>query len=1020
MHSQHQPLPVGPGFRATVHAQNMYPIRTTSSGNSNMPSTPSPTQPPTRNLPVPGQADNDDGNKSPRIVERANDESKPAMPEKSKERSQEPRRRTEESEKYEETNVEKTVRKHLDMVSTITTVGVAGSAMLGQGAIAAGRAIESKTRELVSDNPILTNLIEVADKLVDIGKVVPFIAPAFMLLKIIIDVEQKARDNDTKCNDMLERISFMVNNITVLERIKVTDPLKVVIEKVNETLKQAASLIQAYRKQGAIARRLNMSNSQNFIILAHKISECSQDLMLSLQIQQTGDISVLSRSVPVDPQDKEAENFVASHGGQSAINNNPQLVEEFAKKMHLTMSDQVMEQMQSSMEDLLEENQFRIEAMLKEGSTSAVAETIKALASEVRELEAEQRLTCLQCDKEYRESANGPEACSFHKSSERNGSYSCCGKKAPCTFSNHRSVHHCDYPYTSFYDYAFGILGYSDTVDDWTTVEEKDMLTSNVQRARIGRLVRWRSYHEKITKPMMFIHIGRINYDSPYYFEVFDAEDIKKANAKARETDRTLIFRTSKDDSQYAMAEWMLDDSGVINGLKLSTKVATSDTATVKVAPIDIATVSLSGDIKTLSKSAFRTYKPAEPYNFPETRHVGYIQRTTPLREVREFKAKTKLPVVIIPQGKMEANSQGRFIRNNADKFQNTLRIFNKAPPTSQTYVTLASCKAEYRFVGEKEYKAVETLDLGDVKFPAAIGPTQSLDIPVEAIVPRNEVQAALRQNCWHWAMVALHHPVRIRLTFEDIEGEECVLVQEYIHKPNRMAVKNPNDLLFLHIDDDVDGDRSSVRVTKESEEPDNVIDVNGTKYSVEDLNTIVYKAEKSGESEVQLNIGRESDSNKWAAWALIDFSCRRVYGFKLLLIEGTGRDKKTTAAMGYAACPIYGEEDQEGRPIQYAEEKVTFPELEPAEPVEVVVDDDVDDEKAVVEPAIALAAEVSSSVTAALTEVSRATSSLDSAVFLSSMASLDKRLESLDTNVARMATALEKLVEILRRGIPE
>jgi len=112
----------------------------------------------------------------------------------------------------------------------------------------------------------------------------------------------------------------MVSNITVLEKVKAVDPLVAVIESMNETLKQAASLIQAYRKQGAIARRLNMSNSQNFTAMAARITACSQDLMLSLQIQQTGDISILTRAVPTDPQDEEAKRFVQEHGGQNVIN----------------------------------------------------------------------------------------------------------------------------------------------------------------------------------------------------------------------------------------------------------------------------------------------------------------------------------------------------------------------------------------------------------------------------------------------------------------------------------------------------------------------------------------------------------------------------------------------------------------------------------------------------------------------------------------------------------------------------
>ncbi|KAI7819137.1 hypothetical protein BC939DRAFT_400693 [Gamsiella multidivaricata] len=906
----------------------------------------------------------------------------------------------------------------------IAVTAVTGTTLLNQGVAVAKNVLNSqKTQDVIANiekNPVLNHLIQLADKLVDIGKAVPFIAPAFVILKIIIDVEQSARDADAKCEDLLERINFMVSNITVLEKVRVIDPLRAVIEKMNDTLKQAASLIQAYRKQGAIARRLKMSNNQSFVQMATKISACSQDLMLSLQIQQTGDISVLSRSVPMDSQDEEAREFVSAHGGQAAINNSPELIEEFAKRMQLKMSDQVMDQMQTSMEDILEENQSRIEALLKENSSNTIAETIKALAADVREQESEQRLTCVQCDKEYRVSANGSEACSFHKSSQVCNTYSCCGKKAPCTFSNHRSVHHCEYPYTNFYDYAHAIIGFTDTTTEWATVKEKDMLSNETQMATVSKLIRWRTRHENITKPMMLIYTGRINFDTPYYLQAFDAEDLKAAEAAVRATGKTLIFKASEDKSQYSMVEWTLNDDGVIHGVKLSAKVATSDTATVKVVPIDITTVSLMGEVQTLSKATFKLYKPAEPYKLPESRHVGHILRPTPLREVREFKAESRLPLVVIPQGRMLANSRGNYVRNNADKFQGTLRIFNKAPPSSQTYVTLASCKAEYRFVGEKEYKDVESLTLDDVKFPVAIAPTQSADIPFEAIVRRNAEQAALMQNCWDWAMVALHHPVRIRITFKDIDGEECVFVQEYIHRPRKnMTTKNEKDLLFLHIDDILDGTRSVARVTKEEEDSDYVVSINDSRLGVEDLNKIVYKAELSGETEVNLGIGRETDSHKWDVWALIDLSCRRVYGFKVLVMEGSGRSKKTTASLGYAPCPIYGGTDLEEKSIQYAVEKADFPELELQEPLDVIEDDDFDDKKVVVngqaaESVVAIATAASSSVTAALSEVSKATSSLDTTVFSSSMASLEKRLESLDTNVARMATALEKLVEIL------
>ncbi|KAF9406900.1 hypothetical protein BGZ94_002900 [Podila epigama] len=1002
-----------------VHAQNMHPVRTSNGDPSPAASaaitSPTSPGPPTRQLPpIPTE----DATRGIGSTLGSN--------------LKEMRQIVSELKPNENTEFQKSIDRNIDAALAATSTALTGSTFVSQGVAMAEKALDGKGQELIAKiekNPVLGQLVQLADKLVDVGKAVPFIAPAFVILKVIIDVETRARESDMKCTDLLERINFMVSNITMLEKIKAGEHLISVIENMNETLKQAASLIQAYRKQSAIARRLNISNSANFTAMAARITSCSQDLMLSLQIQQTGDLSILARAVPNDPQDDEAKEFVQAHGGQSVINARPDLVEEFAKKMHLTMSEQVMDQMQSNMEELLEENQSRIEAMLKENSSNAVAETIKALAAEVRDRESEQKLTCLQCNQTYRTSSNGPEACSFHKTMELNGVFSCCGKSAPCSFSNHRSSHHCEYPYTAFYDYAYGIIGYTDTMEAWAEVEDKNLLTDASQKASVSKLLRWRSWHERVTKPMVVIHVGLITSESPYFFHVFDSDALKAANDTVTKTGKTTIFRTVNSKDEYAMAEWVLDEAGVINGVKISALAATSNVPTVSLIPLNITNVSLAGDVSCLSKGTFQLYKPSEEYKLPEPRRVGHVLREKPLRPTREIKPRTSLPLMVVPQGKMVANTHGQFARFNADKFQGTLRFFNKSPPTSQTFVTLVSAKAEFRFVGDEEYQEVETLNLGDLKFPVSIKPAESLDIPFEAIVRRNEEQVALMQTCWNWAMIALHRPVRIRLTLKDIEDEECVIIQEYVHQPSsRMAKREPDDLLFLFIDDDVDGSRSTVRI-KSSTDDGIVVNVNANRLTAQDLNKIVFKAEQSGETEVKL-YSRENGSHNWDAWALIDKSCRRVYAFKVLLTAGSTRPNNKSVAFGYAPCPIYGGdlETMEKRPIQYAEEKVGFPDVEPIEPIVVVEDDTFDDIKVAApatpvpaavavaaEPAIGIAAAASSSVSSALAEVSKATSSLDTAVFSASMLSLERRLESLDTNVARMATALEKIVDILK-----
>lgn len=79
---------------------------------------------------------------------------------------------------------QKDITKELESAATVATVAAAGSTFIGQGVASISKTVESKARELVTDNPALGHLIQLADKLVDVGKVVPFIAPAFVIIKV--------------------------------------------------------------------------------------------------------------------------------------------------------------------------------------------------------------------------------------------------------------------------------------------------------------------------------------------------------------------------------------------------------------------------------------------------------------------------------------------------------------------------------------------------------------------------------------------------------------------------------------------------------------------------------------------------------------------------------------------------------------------------------------------------------------------------------------------------------------------
>jgi hypothetical protein len=62
-----------------------------------------------------------------------------------------------------------------------------GTAGIQQGIALANKIVAEKGQAIVNNiesNPVLNHLVQLADKLVDIGKTVPFIAPAFVILKV--------------------------------------------------------------------------------------------------------------------------------------------------------------------------------------------------------------------------------------------------------------------------------------------------------------------------------------------------------------------------------------------------------------------------------------------------------------------------------------------------------------------------------------------------------------------------------------------------------------------------------------------------------------------------------------------------------------------------------------------------------------------------------------------------------------------------------------------------------------------
>ncbi|KAF9346147.1 hypothetical protein BGX26_002364, partial [Mortierella sp. AD094] len=807
-----------------------------------------------------------------------------------------------------------------------------------------------------SQNEVLNNMIQLTDKLVDIGKVVPFIAPAFVVLKFIIDIETKAREADEKCQDLMERINFMISHILVLERIEIMDTLRTVLQKVQDVLKEAAALIEAYRKQGKIARRLKMSNTQNFESMAGKISGCSSDLMMSLQIQQTGDLSVLKRSVP---RDLVAEDFIKEHGGQDVINSNPELVKQFADKMHLTMSDKVMEQMQSNMQELMTQNQHQIEDMIRQSSTTGVADMIKAIASQQRDWEAELKLTCVQCEKDYIVSANGPRACGYHAGVGNANRYNCCHNTTPCQKGYHQSEHHSKYPYSTFFVWAYGLLGYSDMTNYWANIRDVDLdVEDTTQIARVGQLLRWKSGLSAVTTPLMLVSVGDVRDNRSCYLHIFDVGSLERARIEAIKTGNIIVFKNAPENevTAFSMAEWVMDqETQQITGIKLTVKVTSSKTATICVVPIDPKSLKMpSGkSIEYLSRATTEIFKPDKPYEFPEMILRGPHLSETRLREPREFKTKAspKVPLVLMAPYEMVANNSVMTSVAEIDRFLGLWRGFNKSPLSSQNQIVLMSAKAEYRLVGEKEYKPVKWFGLrANVKFPISIAPMESVDIPFEFVVNKPQTVIDRQKVAINFAHLTIHHPLRIRITLTDVEGETISLVQEYVHKVHGVSPRQKNDIGFFYIDDIDLSQRTIITFKEPLYTEQHVVDICAgyaltSRISELDLRKIVHKAERTGVTQVDMKIGFSDMGLDWTCWALVDLSCKRVYGFKVIAKHGSMTPVKYSGCLGYAPCPLYGGDGLETRPIQYAVEENNELVTDHRDEVAVVEDDTYDDD---------------------------------------------------------------------------
>jgi len=178
---------------------------------------------------------------------------------------------------------------------------------------------------------------------------------------------------------------------------------------------------------------------------------------------------------------------------------------------------------------------------------------------------------------------------------------------------------------------------------------------------------------------------------------------------------------------------------------------------------------------------------------------------------------------------------------------------------------------------------------------------------------------------------------------------------------------------------------------------------VGDTEWNVEKLREVVYKAQKTGETEQHM-CGQQKDEYEWKALGLVDLGCQRVYAVKVILFNKS----KASAALAYWPVPLYGSTDEE-HVVQLAIEKEQIPEVEYVTPENIPQDDDLDDKKAEINP-------VSSTTSGSVGIVTNDANLLPTLnENMKRMVDALEKLDSLDKNVKRIADTLDKLLLVVQ-----
>ncbi len=597
--------------------------------------------------------------------------------------------------------------------------------------------------------------------------------------------------------------------------------------------------------------------------------------------------------------------------------------------------------------------------------------------------------TCVQCNGRYEEA----DTCAFHLSSQRERSgWSCCGTNtAGCvTGKKHSTTHHCEFPYGSFFAYAWGILNYTDTTESFGSIELQDLDTHTTEIASVGHLLRYVSRGDYIgPKNLLLLRVGSVSKSSPYFFKVFSEADLDAA-AAALKPGSALIFRNTPKTDQYAQASWIVTNQ-LITGVRLEVKVACFSVPTVQ--EIIFSQFPLKFvEKRVISTGGIVEKRPSEAVVLPEkSSNVAVLpdlSRVVPRAARNDFitiDGVTNKQEVDVTVDSIKPNQDRVFDGN--DNFSVALSIASSSEQATHMFKQL---RVEYKLLNAEGWKVLpaDNVIFQYKCFPLPLGPFQSGSLEFSIHV---SFEPKRRPNFYR-SFVARHTPLRFRFSFVDAKDRTVSRVAEYVQAMPRL--ENKDSGLFLFLDDIQEVDRESIHI--EAKDSGNDLMGGAQSLDIKKARSIVHSANKTGVTEVEFATN-DKDAVLVKYYALVDLSCQSVYAVKAQLIS-----KKTgIAVQGFLPIRFYGEADAPQSLPAAAHLTAALPatvrDAPTVESAFVYDDKGLDDVKP---PAV-------------VAEEPAAGGAAGGGGGSVNLANVEKQLAALNDNLARTAAALEALVQL-------